>query len=247
MRSLAYVTVLAIGASAASLAAADPAPVGAHVACFVGREKAPIQKRRKIDKPLSCSIVIDQGEPPPSAKAQLALVQDGQAATPPVHNADQFVPQDDGDGIYYPFPEQFKPAVDFRVCKDFNVKARIVDGDKELWRGGATIETQCKAARKLPLTFACHWDGDLVCVLQTKNLKTKVPAGVVGRIKLGGATKAPATDSFADYPDDTYAVEAKFAKADVPCTGASVEAVAEIAATGQAVFTSTITAPPCPQ
>jgi hypothetical protein len=247
MRCLACAVVLVTAVTgAASLAAADPAPVGAHVACFVGKEKAPIQKRRKIDKPLTCSIVIDQGEPPPSAHAQLALVQDGQPATPPVHNADQFVPQDDGDGIYYPFPETFKPGGDFKACKDFNVKARIVDGDKELWRGGATVETLCKAPRKLALVFACHWDGDLVCVLQTKNLKTKVPAGVVGRIKLGGGTKPPVQDAFTDYPDDTYAVEAKFARADVPCSGASVEAVAEIAETGQSVFASTITAPPCP-
>src|SRR5512143_2965708 len=99
MRCLACAVLLVT--AAASIVAADPAPVGAHVACFVGKEKAPIQKRRKIDKPLSCSIVIDQGEPPPSAHAQLALVQDGQAATPPVHSSDQFVPQDDGDGIYY--------------------------------------------------------------------------------------------------------------------------------------------------
>jgi hypothetical protein len=233
-------------AVAAPAAAADPAPLGAHVACVVGKEKTPIQKRRRIDKPLACQIVIDQGEPPPSAKAQLAIVQDGQTGTPPVHTSDQFVPQDKGDGIYYPFPEEFKPASDFKACKDFLVRARIVDGDKELWRGGSTIDVACKPVKKLALNFGCHWDGaELVCVLQTKNLKSKVPAGVIGRIKVGGSNKAPHADAFADYPDDTYAVEAKLAKDDVPCSGASITGEAENP-DGQVLFSSTITAPACP-
>ncbi len=239
MRSLTVALVLL-----ATPAVADPAPVGAHVACFVGKETTPIQKRRAITKPVSCEIEIDQGEPPPSAKAQLALVQDGQAASPPVHSSDQFVPHDKSDGIYYPFPDPFVPGTDFKACKDFDVKARIVDGDKELWRGGATVQVQCPAAKKLALQTSCHWDGDLVCVLQTKNLKTKIPAGVVGRIKLGGTTKV-VQDGFADYPDDTYAVEAKFAKADVPCTGASIDATAENAQ-GQTLYAQTISAPACP-
>ena len=239
MRSLPLALVLL-----ATPAFADPTPIGAHVACFVGKETTPIQKRRAITKPVSCTIEIDQGEPPPSAKAQMALVQDGQGATPPVHNSDQFVPHDKTDGIYYPFPDTFAPGTDFKSCKDFDVKARIVDGDKELWRGSATVQVQCPAAKKLALQTSCHWDGDLVCVLQTKNLKTKIPAGTVGRVHLGGTTKV-VEDAFADYPDDTYAVEAKFAKADVPCTGASVEASAENPQ-GQTLYASTITAPACP-
>jgi hypothetical protein len=240
--------LLVILAGLATPAAADgpattPGGVGAHVACFVGKETTPIQKRRAITKDVACEIDIDQGEPPPSAKAQMALVQDGGAA-PVVHNSDQFVPHDKGDGVYYPFPDAFKPGGDFKACKDFDVKARIVDGDKELWRGSAQIQVECKAAKKLPLQFSCHWDGDLVCVLQTKDLKTKIPAGVVGRVKLGGTTKV-VTDAFADYPDDTYAVEARFAKADVSCTGASVDATAENPQ-GQTLFASTITAPGCP-
>ena len=245
MRTPIFLLAIAILAApaAADGPATTPGAVGAHVACFIGKETTPIQKRRAITKDVTCEIDIDQGEPPPSAKAQMALVQDGGGA-PVVHNSDQFVPHDKGEGVYYPFPDTFKPGTDFKACKDFDVKARVVDGDKELWRGGAQIQVECKAARKLPLQFSCHWDGDLVCVLQTKDLKTKIPAGVVGRIKLGGTTKV-VQDAFADYPDDTYAVEARFAKADVPCTGASVDATAENPQ-GQTLFASTITAPRCP-
>src|SRR6266436_2264135 len=80
----------------APAAAADPAPVGAHLACFHGKEKQPIQARRTITKDVTCTIVIDQGEPPPSATAALAL---GTA----LRTVDRFVPQDDGDGIEYLF------------------------------------------------------------------------------------------------------------------------------------------------
>jgi len=236
MRSLALLVLLGSASAAAD-------PIGAHVACFHGKEKQPIQKRKVITKDVACEIDIDQGEPPPSAKATLELAQDG-GASRPSRSTDQFVPHNKSDGIYYPFPESFHPGGDFKVCKDFTVTGRIADGDKELWRGAAIIQTQCKAAKKLPLVFSCHWDGDLVCVLQTKDLKTKIPAGVVGRVKIGG-TSHVVSDSFTDYPDDTRAVEAKFAKADVPCTGASIEAVAELP-TGQALFASTITAPRCP-
>lgn len=215
--------------------AADPTPVGAHVACFHGKDKVPIQARRALTKDVTCSIVIDQGEPAPSAAASLTL---GDAS----RSVDRFVPQDDGDGVEYLF-EPWRLGHDFKACKDFTVTGTIKDGDQELWKGSAIVQAKCRAAKKLPLVFACHWDGDLVCVLQTKNLKTKIPAGVVGVISVGAAHEH--SDSFADYPDDTYAVEARFAKADVPCTGASISATAENSL-GQALFSSTITAPACP-
>jgi hypothetical protein len=242
MRNTILILAILAAPAAADGPATTPGALGAHVACFVGKESTPILKRRAITKDVTCQIEIDQGEPPPSAKAQIALTQDGQVGA--VHNSEQFVPHDKGDGVYYPFPDTFKPGTDFKACKDFDIKARIVDGDKELWRGSAPIPIACKAPKKLPLQFSCHWDGDLVCVLQTKDLKTKIPAGDVGRVKLGGTTKV-VQDAFADYPDDTYAVEARFAKADVPCSGASIEAVAENPQ-GQAVYASTITAPSCP-
>jgi hypothetical protein len=239
MRRLALCIVVLAAPAAAS---ADPAPIGAHVACFHGKDKQPIQKRRAIIKDVTCSIEIDQGEPPPSAKATLALAQDGSAGAQ--RSSDAFVPHDHKDGIYYPF-DPFALAGDFKACKDFTITGTITDAGKPLWKGAATVQTQCRAARKLPLQFGCHWDGDLVCVLQTRNLKTKIPAGVVGRVSLGGTPKT-VQDAFADYPDDTYAVEARFAKADVPCTGASIDAVAENA-NGQTLYAQTITAPACPQ
>ena len=224
-------------------AAADPAPIGAHLACFHGKEKQPIQAKRALTKDVTCSIVIDQGEPPPTATATTSLHQHDGGGASDARTADRFVPQDDGDGIEYVF-EPWKLGHDFKACKDFVVAGDITDAGKTLWQGQASIQTQCKAARKLPLVFACHWDGDLVCVLQTKNLKTKIPAGVIGIVNLGA--EHAHSDAFADYPDDTYAVEARFAKGDVPCTGASLDAVAEVADTGQALYTSTISAPACP-
>jgi hypothetical protein len=242
MRRLALgIVVSALAAS--SPASADPAPIGAHLACFHGHDKQPIQKRRALTKDVSCKIVVDQGEPPPSASATVSIHQhDPPAAGGGDRTADRFVPQDDGDGIEYVF-DPFKLGADFKACKDFVVAGTVTDGGKTLWQGEATIQTQCKAARKLPLQLGCHWDGDLVCVLQTKDLKHKVPPGVVGIVALG-ADKVH-TDTFADYPDDTYAVEARFAKGDVACTGASIRGLAENEQ-GQALFDQTITAPACP-
>ncbi|MCE9574237.1 MAG: hypothetical protein K8W52_13905 [Deltaproteobacteria bacterium] len=233
----------------AAPAFADPT-VGAHVECFHGTERVPIQKRRALSKPIVCAIKIDQGEPAPSAKAQLVIVQDGSPHKSTVTNSDQFVPEDVGDGIYYPFPTLLRAGVDYRACKDFTVLGRILDGTAEVWRGGATIQPKCRAARKLPLVGSCHWDTpttgtgaapELVCVVQTKNLKTKVPA-YTAWLKVHG-TDHQKVDTFGDYPDDTFAVEARFAASDASC-GGTIDAVAENPL-GQAVWSASI-AVPCP-
>ncbi len=248
IRALLFVAALSPLALAAP-AAADPV-IGAHVECFHGNERVPIQKRRAIKKPIVCAIKIDQGEPAPSARAQLVIVQDGSPHTSTVTSSDQFVPEDVGDGIYYPFPTQLRAGIDFRGCKDFTVMGRIQDGGKEVWRGGATIQPQCKAARKLPLVGSCRWDTptggpeaapELVCVVQTKNLKTKVPA-FTAWLKVRG-TDHQKVDTFGDYPDDTFAVEARFARSQAPC-GAIVDAVAENAV-GQTVWSGALAVPPC--
>lgn len=241
--------LLALASLALPAAADEPAPpstpaaVGAHIECYHGREKEPIQKPIMFTKDVTCEIDIDQGEPPPSAKGGLSLVQlDEPLGEHDNRSVDRFVPHDRRDGIYYPF-DPFKLGRDFKACKDLIVAGSITDGGKELWKGKVTVQAKCRAPRKLALVFGCHWDGDLVCVLQTKSLKTKIPADVVGRVRLGDAHVKE--DVFSDYPDDTYAVEARFAKGDVPCTGASIGARAENAQ-GQTLFEQTITAPACP-
>jgi hypothetical protein len=247
--ALGSLTLVTLGARGAPVAA-DPGPVGAHVECFHGSEKVPIQKRRVLTKPIVCALKIDQGEPAPTAKAQLVVVQDGSPRKGTVSSCDQFVPEDVGDGIYYPFPTALRAGIDFRACKDFTVLGRIVDNGKDVWRGGATIQPQCKAARKVPLVGSCRWDTptggaevvpELVCVVQTKNLKTKV-AGFTAWLKVRGTDHQKA-DTFGDYPDDTFAVEARFARADAPC-GAMIDAVAENPV-GQAVWSGALAVPPC--
>ena len=122
---------LAFVAVAVPTSARADAPVGAHLACFAGKDRRPIDRPRAIDKPVTCQLVIDQGEPPPSAHAELTLTQDGRTAAPETRRTDQFVPFDRKDGIYYPFTPPFAPGEAFKACKPFDVVGRIVDGAHE--------------------------------------------------------------------------------------------------------------------
>jgi len=248
-------TLAAVAFVAAALPATARAgaPIGAHVACYLGSAHHPIAKRRAIDKPVTCRIEIDQGEPPPSAAATLTVVQDGRLDPPQTRTAKEFVPEDEGDGIYYPFVPPFAPGAAFKACKPFAVVGRIADGDTELWHGQATIEPRCRPAHHVHLRLGCHWDTPtteasdptpvLVCVLQTRNLHTKV-TGDVGIVRVHGATDAPHVDTFADYPDDTYAVEARFSRAAVGCGGATVDGRAENDR-GQELWSGSAAVPPC--
>jgi hypothetical protein len=249
-------TLAAVAFVAAALpdavATAGP-PVGAHVACFVGHHHHPIDRPIKLDEPVTCRIAIDQGEPPPSAVATLTLVQDGRRGEPVARTAKEFVPEDKGDGIYYPFVPPFAPGDAFLACKPFAVIGRIADRGHPLWQGRAAIAPRCHPARHVHLRLGCRWETPtaeaadptpvLVCVLQTRNLHTKVK-GDVGLVRIHGAAAAPHVDTFADYPDDTYAVEARFPLSAIGCDGATIDGRAENGR-GQELWSGSAAVPAC--
>ena len=152
MRCLAAALALVL---IAPVAAADPAPpsmppaVGAHLACFHGKEKQPIQVRRAITKDVACAIEIDQGEPPPSAGAKLTLGAVERAT-------DRFVPQDDGVALAkkrYARKDAADPAAD---APRFDLKLHAtaagdhaLEVDVRFWLCGAKVCRPVRAHRTI--------------------------------------------------------------------------------------------------
>jgi len=249
---------------AALVGAAAPAradALGAHLECFVGTETRPVVKRKKITRDLTCTIRIDSGDPPVSARAKVVIAQDGAPVDGRVLSSEQPVPADVGDWSYYPF-DAFQLRSDFRPCKDFTVWGKIVDGDAVLWKGSLAIQTQCAKAKRVPARLECHVDlpdgsqlsypgngaktqpkltSDLVCRIHVAPKLRKQVQYLHGLLRMQGSDKPASRTAIEDFPDDTMGVEATYGTSDYhPCSGFIVEGAIETP-DGQVAWTGTVT------